>query len=202
MKVLITGGASGIGFLTGCVLASRGHDVIFTVKTENEVSNLKEKISFLDLSISVLKLDITNNDDINKIKSLFLDIDVLFLHAGVGNIGLLNNISIDSVKDVFEVNLFSNLGLIQLFVKDSDNKKVVMTSSLLSGKSLPYFASYSMSKKCIDIMINTLRKENIFNNNSFILIKPGAYHTGFNQYMVLSGEKNGIDNNILSLLNK
>ena len=202
MKILITGGTSGIGFLTGCVLSSRGHDVIFTVKTKNEVSWLKEKVAFLDLPISILKLDITNDIDVNDIKSILKDVDVLFLHAGIGNIGLLNNMNIDSLKEVFDVNFFSNLRLIQLFVNGYDNKKVVITSSLLSGKTLPFFSSYSMSKKCIDIMVKTLRKENLFNNNSFVLIKTGAYHNGFNQYMVLSGEKNGINNNILLLLDK
>ena len=163
MKILITGGSSGIGFLTGCVLADRGHEVILTTKTINEVENVKEKISLLNLSISVLKLDITNDSDIKNIESLLLDVDVLFLHAGIGNIGLLNNMDIDLIKNSFEVNVFSNLKLIQLFLK-KDNKKVIMTSSLLSNKSLPFFSVYSMSKSCIDIMIKTLRKENIFND--------------------------------------
>ncbi len=201
MKVLITGGSSGIGFLTGCVLASRGHDVIFTVKTNNEVSNLKEKISFLDLSISVLKLDITNREDIDNIQKDLLDFDVLFLHAGIGNIGLLSNIDIQLVKETFNVNVFSNLELIQKFLV-GDNKRVIMMSSLLANKSLPFFSSYSMSKSCIDIMVKTLRKENIFNNNEFILIKPGAYHTGFNQYMILSGQKSNLEDSTIDILNK
>ena len=202
LKVLITGGAGGIGFLTGCVLASRGHNVILTVKTKKEVLSLKEKIRVLDLSILVVKLDITNNIDIDNVTSLLGDIDVLFLHAGVGSIGLLNDIDINQIRNVFEVNVFSNLKLIQLFLKSGNNKKIVMTSSLLSGKSLPFFSPYSMSKSCIDIMVKTLRKENIFNDNTFILIKPGAYHTGFNQYMILSGEKSDISDNALLILNK
>lgn len=202
MKVLITGGAGGIGFLTGCVLASRGHDVILTVKNDKEVINTKKKIKELDLSVLVLKLDLTNDEDINQIKGYLLDVDVLYLHAGVGCIGLLNSIDINMFKEVFEVNLFSNLKLIQYFLNESDNKKVVMTSSLLAGKNIPFFSCYSMTKKCIDIMINILKRENIFNNNKFILIKPGAYHTGFNQYMVLSGEKNGINSDYLLFLDK
>lgn len=202
MKVLITGGSSGIGFLTGCVLSSRGHEVILTTKTDLEVESVKKKVSLLDLPISVLKLDITNDLDIDKITDILIDIDVLFLHAGIGNTGLLSNMDIDLIKEMFEINLFSNLKLIQKFLKGTDNKKVVMTSSLLAGKSIPFFSSYSMTKSCIDIMIKTLRKENIFNNNKFILIKPGAYHTGFNQYMILSGEKNNLSNDIMSSLNK
>jgi len=201
MKILITGGSSGIGFLTGCVLADRGHDVILTTKTEEEVKNVKEKVSLLDLSLSVVKLDITDNSDIKNIKNVLSSVDVLFLHAGIGNVGLLSDMDICLVKDTFEVNVFANLKLIKEFLIYG-NKKVVMTSSMLSGKTLPFFGSYSMSKSCIDIMIKTLRKENIFNNNQFILIKPGAYHTGFNQYMVLSGEKSYLRSSTIGILYK
>lgn len=201
MKILITGASSGIGFLTGCVLSERGHDVVLTTKTDLEAKLLKQKVSKLELNIFVVKFDITNDNDLLEVKELFESIDVLFLHAGVGNIGLLSDMNLDLIKESFEVNVFSNLKIIQEFIK-YDNKKVVMTSSLLSNTTFPFFGVYSMTKNCIDIIIKTLRKENIFNNNKFVLVKPGAYHTGFNQNMVLSLEKSNVDPIIVSLLNK
>ena len=201
MKILITGGSSGIGFLTGCVLASRGHDVILTTKTNLELEKVKEKITLLGLNILVVKVDITEEDDVKNIMDYLSSSDVLFLHAGVGNIGMLSNMPINLIKDIFDVNVFSNLNLIQKFLIN-DKKKVVMTSSLLAGKSIPFFSGYSMSKKCIDMMMKTLKRENIFNDHQFVLIKPGAYHTGFNQHMVLTGEKSGLSSEILIILNK
>lgn len=201
MKILITGASSGIGFLTGCVLIERGHDVYMTTKTDEELKTLNDKLSYLDIYSNTFKLDVTSSQDRQKIKEL--DLDCLFLHAGVGYTGLLENIDINLVKDNFEVNVFSNLMLIQEYLKTGSNpKKVVMTSSLLANHSLPFFGSYVMTKTTIDIMIKTLRRENFFSDNKFILIKPGAYHTGYNQYMILSGEKSGMNPDTMKILNK
>lgn len=200
MKILITGASSGIAFLTGCVLIDRGHFVYMTCKTDVEVEELNKKLDYLNLSAKVLKLDITLKEERDKIKDI--DIDVLFLHAGVGYTGLLKEIDIDTVKDNFEVNVFSNLKLIQLFLKrDNSPKKVIMTSSLLANHALPFFGSYVMTKTTIEIMMKTLRRENLFNDSKFIVIRPGAHKTGFNQYMILSGEKNKLSFKERKILN-
>ena len=47
-----------------------------------------------------------------------------------------------------------------------------------------------------------VKNESYLSNNKFILIKPGAYHTGFNQYLLLTGEKNKVNEGIISLLNR
>ena len=199
MKILITGASSGIGFLTGIVLGERGHEVYMTTKTLEEEKNLKEKIKKLDLNIKVFKLDITGDQD--KINSL--DLDVLFLHAGVGYTGLLENIDLNLVRDNFEINVFANLSMIQTFLKSNNKpKKVIMTSSLIAKHSYPFFGSYIMTKSCIELMMKILRVENSFNNNKFIVIKPGAYHTGFNQFMILSGEKSNLNLKIRNVLNR
>ena len=200
MRILITGASSGIAFLTGCVLIDRGHFVYMTCKTDVEVEELKKKLDYLSLSAEIFKLDITLKEDRDKIKDI--DIDVLFLHAGVGYTGSLKEIDIDTVKDNFEVNVFSNLQLIQLFLKhDNSPKKVIMTSSLLANHALPFFGSYVMTKTAIEIMMKTLYRENLFNDDKFIVIRPGAYQTGFNQYMILSGEKNKLSFKKRKMLN-
>lgn len=200
MRILITGASSGIAFLTGCVLSDRGHFVYMTCKTDTEVKELEKKLDYLNLSAKVFKLDITSKEDQDKIKDI--DIDVLFLHAGVGYTGTLKDIDIELIKDNFEVNVFSNLQLIQLFLKhDNSPKKVIMTSSLLANHALPFFGSYVMTKTAIEIMMKTLHRENLFNDDKFIVIRPGAYQTGFNQYMILSGEKNKLSFKQQKILN-
>lgn len=202
MKILITGSSSGIGFLTGCVLGDRGHEVFMTTKTLEEEKNLKDKIKKLGLlSITVFKLDVTSKEDRNKISSL--DLDVLVLHAGIGYTGLLKNMDVDLIRDNFEVNVFSNLEMIQIFLKSNFKpKKIILTSSLFANHACPYFGSYILSKSCIELMTKILRNESILTKEKFMLIKPGAYHTGFNQYMILNGELSKINPNIILFLNK
>lgn len=202
MNILITGASGGIGFLTGLVLGSRNHNVYMCTKTYEEEKKLKEKVKYLNLDINVLKLDVTNKDDRELINNL--DLDCIFLHAGVGYTGLLKDIDIDLVRDNFEVNVFSNMELIKIFLNKNEElpKKVVVTSSLFSNHACPYFGSYILSKSCIDLMMKIYKNENILSNNKFILIKPGAYHTGFNQYLALTGEKNGVNKELVSLFEK
>lgn len=202
MNVLITGASSGIGFLTGIVLSSRGHNVYMSTRTSEEERILKDKVKYLELDIKTLKLDITVENDRDSLKEL--DIDCLFLHAGVGNLGLLKDIDINLFRDNFEVNLFSNLEMIKIFLnKNPDQeKKIVVTSSLFTNHACPYFGSYILSKSALELMIKIFKNESCLSNNKFILIKPGAYHTGFNQHLLLTGEKSNVNDNILSLLNK
>ena len=200
MKILITGANSGIGFLTGCVLTERNHEVTFTCKTPKEVEVVKEKLRKLGLKAKALKLDITNKKDQTIIDTL--DLDVLFLHAGIGYSGLLKDIDIDLVRENFNVNFFANLEIIQNFLKNTSKpKKIVLTSSLLASHPYPYFGSYILSKTCAELMMKILKNESILSEDEFILIKPGAYHTGFNQFLVLSGEKSKVPPHIISFLN-
>lgn len=202
MNILITGSSSGIGFLTGIVLASRNHNVYMSTKTIEEEIILKKKIKYLNLNINTLKLDVTNKEDRYLLNDL--DIDCLFLHAGVGSLGLLKEIDINLFRECFEVNLFSNLEMIKIFLNKNPDieKKIVVTSSLFTNHASPYFGSYILSKSALELMIKIFKNESYLSKNKFILIKPGAYHTGFNQYLLLTGEKNKVNENIISLLNK
>lgn len=202
MNILITGSSSGIGFLTGIVLASRNHNVYMSTKTNEEEMILKDKVKYLGLNIKTLKLDITNKEDRDILNEL--DLDCLFLHAGVGNLGLLKDIDINLFRECFEVNLFSNLEMIKIFLNKNPDKekKIVVTSSLFTNHACPYFGSYILSKSALELMVKIFKNESYLSNNKFILIKPGAYHTGFNQYLLLTGEKSKVNENIISLLNK
>ena len=159
MNILITGASSGIGFLTGIVLASRNHNVYMSTKTIDEEIMLKKKIRYLNLNINTLKLDITNIDDRDIVNNL--DIDCLFLHAGVGSFGLLKDIDISLFRECFEVNLFSNLEMIKMFLNKNPDKekKIVVTSSLFTNHASPYFGSYILSKSALELMIKIFKNE-------------------------------------------
>jgi len=191
MKILITGANSGIAFLESCVLIGRGHDVIMGVKTNKEKENLSVKLKKLNLKADIMVINLLKKEDLEKVSDL--DIDVLHLHAGVGFAGKLRDIDEKVFKENFEVNVFGNLSLIQNFLRrENPIKRVVVTSSLLANKTMPYFGSYILTKTTIEKMIKILRLENIFNETKFVLVKPGAYHTGFNQYMIESGVKSAM----------
>ncbi len=189
MKVLITGASSGIGFLTGLVLASRNHFVIMTTHTEKEAILLKEKIKKLGYSnIEVLKLDITNEIDVESFKDF--DIDVLINHAGIGIGGSIIDLDIDKLRENFEVNFFSSYNLAKIFInnliKRKKEGKLIITSSIASVIPFEFLGSYCATKSAITMMASSLKKELEYLdlNIKVSVIEPGAYKTGFNDVMI------------------
>ena len=184
MKILITGATSGIGYALANKLFLRGHEVIITTHTIKQANLLRKKIN---KGIKVIKLDVTNKNDREKVKKL--DVDVLINHAGVGVGGSISEIDMEKVRRNFEVNVFSSFELLQIVLKQMLKKekgKIFITSSLLGIMPMKFLGVYSATKSSIISLTTTLRKEiKMLNKNiSISLIEPGAYYTGFNQIML------------------
>ncbi len=183
MRILITGAAGGIGYLTALALSQRGHFVYLTVHTKKEEENLKERLKDIK-NIEVMKIDITNELDRKKVLSL--NIDCLFNNAAVGLGGSIIEADMDKVRKSFEVNVFSSFSLLQMVLRqmvDKDSGRIIVMSSLASTFTFPFMGIYASSKASISSITKSLQKELFFigTNVKVILVEPGLYHTGFNQ---------------------
>ena len=183
MKILITGAASGIGYLTALTLSERGHFVYLTTHTKKEEEILKEKLKDIK-NIKVMKIDIT--DELDRKKVLSLNIDCLFNNAAMGLGGSIIEADMNRVRENFEVNVFSSFELLQIILKqmiDKDNGRIIVMSSLASMFTFPFMGIYSSTKASISSITKSLQKELFFigTNAKVVLIEPGLYHTGFNQ---------------------
>lgn len=194
MKILITGSRSGIAFLAGITLASRGHFVYMTTHTSKEAHKLKKIVDELGLKVIVFKLDITKEEDRKILNNL--DIDVLINHAGIGIGGSVLDISLEDLKNNFEVNYFSSYDIVRRvgnrMIKNKKNGKIIIMSSMAGVMPIPFLGSYCSSKSAISSMATSLRRElKILNSKvKVVLIEPGAYKTGFNQVMIDNIDKN------------
>lgn len=190
MKVLITGSTSGIGFDTGIELIKKGHFVYFTVHREQQIKTVVEKLKELDLleKASVFQLDITSENDRKLIYDL--DVDCLLANSAVGYGGSVLDIPITTLEENFEVNVFSNIKLIQmycghLFLENKKGKVVVM-SSIAGIMPIPFLGSYCATKASLTSLTTCLKKELklITDNIKVKLIEPGIFNTGFNDVMI------------------
>lgn len=200
MKVLIVGGASGIGFSLAKKLSyDNNNDVYIGVHKKNQIETIKKKINDNKINISVVKLDVRNKKDrkiINKINP-----DCLMIHDGIGNGGSILEMDIDVLRDNIETNVFANFTLLKEYyeLKNKNNEpgKVFVTSSIAAYIPIPFLGCYTSSKAAITSLCKALRYELKYLNNNITIsvIEPGAYHTGFNQVMTdnkeLFSNKNG-----------
>lgn len=179
-NVLITGARSGIIYPVIQRLKKNYH-VYVTVHTDSEVNSIK-RIYKDDKNIECLKLDITK--DLNKLNKL--DIDILVCNAAIAESGSLFEIPLNKVKENFDVNVFSNLDLIQKVSKKmigKDGKRIIIISSLISKMPLPFLGSYSGSKAALSVFARTLYYESklLPSKLNIVLVEPGLYKTGFNK---------------------
>ena len=186
MRILITGGTSGIGFLTAERLSKRGHIVTIATHTSSQLKTLKKKCRGIK-NIKCIKLDITSKKDRKVLEKM--DIDVLFNNAGVGYGGSISEIDMRLVRENFEVNVFSSFEILQIVLKkmiEKNNGRIVIMASLLGIMPIKFLGVYSATKASIIALATTLNKEikMLDKNIDICIVEPGAYKTGFNQVML------------------
>ena len=184
-KILYTGAGGGISREVIKNIKNKYY-IYVGVHTEKQLELQKEKYKN-NKNIEVIKLDLLNKNDIEKIKTL--DIDILISNAAIGHGGSLLEIPIDKIKETYEVNIFKNIELIQIVIKNmikKGNGKIIIMSSL-SGIIPPKFiGAYSSTKAALINIAKVLKNElKLINKNIQIsLIEPGMYKTGFNEIML------------------
>ena len=186
MKILITGSRSGIAFLTGITLASRGHFVYMTTHTNEEAATLKKQVDVLGLKIIIFKLDI----------------DILINNAAIGIGGSVLDLPTSELKKNFETNYFASYDLVKRvcnrMIKNKRKGRIIIMSSTAGLIPIPFLGSYCSTKAAISTMATSLRRElkMIKANVDIVLIEPGAYKTGFNQTMIDKIDQYTLDDSV------
>lgn len=184
-KILFTGARSGIAKAIIDRLKNMDYQIYVTVHNERQLESVK-RIYKDNYNIESFVLDITKEEDRKKIQSL--DIDILVCNAASSYGGSLAEIDVNLVRDNYEVNVFSNLEVIQTVLKSMVRKKqgkVIIMSSLAGIYPIRFIGSYASSKASLIKIAEILKKELTLldTNIKVCLIEPGFYHTGFNQVM-------------------
>ena len=183
--IFLTGAGSGLGMDAALALAKRGHKVYASCLFEEEVTKLNEIANTQNLDLEAFKLDIRLEEDRKKVE--YYDFDVFISNAAIGDSGSVSEIRVDRIENVFETNVFSNIKIVQLVIKNFIYKKkgrIVFLSSLAGRISMPFLAPYCASKFAIESLAYSLKKEMKKLDGIKIevaIIEPGAYATGFNK---------------------
>ena len=159
--VVITGCSSGIGRVSASYLRDRYCIVYPTARTDEEAEVLKEA-GFEN----AMRLDVREPKDIeNVIKEVLSKegrIDVWFNNAGYGQMGAIEDIPTQALREQFETNV---MGLHECtrqiipIMRSQGYGKIIQHSSVLGLVSLPMRGAYNASKYAIEGLTDTLRLE-------------------------------------------
>jgi 3-oxoacyl-[acyl-carrier protein] reductase len=101
-KVLITGGADGLGYSVTRKLLAEGAEVHVLTRDPKKLKNNLEAIK--DLNVSVYECDISNYGEVKEIVNRIGSVDILINNAGVWLEGNLVDCSPDQISRAFDTN--------------------------------------------------------------------------------------------------
>lgn len=193
--VIITGASSGIGEATSrrlfgagfrVVLAARRAERLQSLKTDLEHALQRAPSAAASLRILTVVADITAKDDrerlVNETLRAFDRIDGLVNNAGFGQRGPIELVSVESIRQNFETNLFSLIALTQLVIpimRKQGKGRIVNMGSVAGRIARPFSSVYDATKHALEAFTDGLRGEMSPFGIRVSLIQPGFILTEF-----------------------
>lgn len=179
-KVLIVGGANGIGLSMAHILAER---------TETEFVYVVDKAAlaeeFMHEKIKSVQFDLTCHD--YSVFDEFQDIDGLIITAGFGRLALFKDIPEEMISTYFNVNTIPVIRIIKHFYDKLLGKEDFFCGVMVSiagFMSSPFFSLYGATKAALKIFIESVNVEleKAGTSNRILNVSPGSIAgTSFNQ---------------------
>lgn len=199
-KILIVGGANGIGLSVAMLLAdSEDVETVYIVDKACLADKYKKD------KVKSYEFDLTSKD--YTFFDQFHDIDTLFISAGFGQLSLFRNVPDHMIEPYFQVNTISAIRLINKFYKKLDSKipfycgVMVSISAYLSS---PFFSVYSATKAALRFFIESINVEleKTGTRNRVLNVSPGSIQgTSFNQGVTDLSQTQELASNIILHLN-
>ena len=188
---IITGSNRGIGKEMVKEFAEAGYDIWACARKEDEEfeSELKSLAEKYHNDIKPIYFDLNNEEEIRKgIKQILVEkrnIDVLINNAGVAFGGLFVMTPIEKMKEVYQVNVFSQVLIMQLVTRCMMRQKsgcIINMCSVGGIETSPGYLAYGSSKAALIWITKALSKE-VGNYNIRVNgIAPGLIDTDMGRY--------------------
>lgn len=109
-------------------------------------------------------------------------LDLAILNAGVlGSMTTMKDANMDDLKSVMDTNLWSQKRLLDILIKNFKIKSIIAISSGAAINANVGWASYSLSKAALNILMQLYAKENT--DIHFLAFAPGLVDTAMQKYI-------------------
>ncbi|GMF77105.1 unnamed protein product [[Candida] boidinii] len=144
-NAIVTGGSGGIGLAVCEELAKRGCNIVITYNSNSKladelVSKLKTKYNdsenqkFYCLKSNALECDKAAKILVEEVHELFPSIDIIVNSAGVDDIHLLEDVTLDDFDRTMKINVYYPVFLVKEAVKYFGKKPRIVNVSSISAR--------------------------------------------------------------------
>lgn len=183
-KVLITGGASGIGLATAEALAARGAHLLIAGRREEALAAAAARLRESGAVVATVAADVTTEAGRTALIASAGDrlggLDVLVNNAGGVRAGRLEDVTEREIRAMVEVNLVGPLLLTRLalpLLRESGDAMVVNVSSGIALIGAPFYATYAAVKAGIARFGEAMRRELKGEGVHVLTVYPAATDT-------------------------
>lgn len=178
--IFITGASSGLGKATAKLFASKGWNVIATMRNPEKETELKQF-----KNITILPLDVTNAVQIKETVKASLklhDIDIVFNNAGYGLSGSLDALTEEQIEKEINTNLTGVIKVTKEFIphlKQKRGGRFITTTSLAGIVGFPFDSIYNATKWALEGFNESLYYELAPYGIQVKTVAPGVILTDF-----------------------
>ncbi len=171
-KILVVGGANGIGLSIATELAKR--DTVEKVYIVDKTTIAEE---YAHPKFVFFQFDLTHQD--YSFFDRFTDINALMITAGFGRLALFKDVPEQYIIDSFNVNTIPVLRLIKRFygkLEDKEDFYCGVMVSIAGFMSSPFFAVYGATKAALKVFIESINVElkKDGSANCILNVSPGS----------------------------
>lgn len=179
---VVTGASSGIGAATATALAAAGFHVVLGARRVDKLEAVAEEIRGAGGQASVVKLDVTSDEDVAALAGAYPRVDVLVNNAG----GAKGMESIEAAVEekwrwMYEVNVLGTLRVTRALLPAlKASEGIVLTVGSIAGRQVyTGGAGYNAAKHAERALVEVLRQEVAAEGVRVTEIDPGRVHTDF-----------------------
>ncbi len=186
---LITGASRGLGLELAGFLAKQGYDLVLTARGADALEDAARSLEKHGGKVVALPGDVSKPEHRRRLTEAaesFGQLDLLINNAsdlGAAPLPPLAEYPLDTLEEVFRVNMIAPLGLVQStlpLLKESGGTIINLSSDAAVG-GYPGWGAYGSSKAALDLVSLTLANELIDTGVAVVSVDPGDMRTKMHQ---------------------
>lgn len=181
MNILITGATRGIGYAIAQELAAAGHKLGLVGKDAGNLTLASERLGAAVEFVACADLASPAAPEAIELAARAANFapSVLILSAGIYHEELLLEATKEHIDEQFQVNLFSQIGIVQKFKEDLklSHGRIIIIGSTAAFEAYSYGAVYSITKWALRGFAENVRAELRGHGVGVSLLHPGGTWT-------------------------